>query len=56
MYDFTNIELGAEWLLLGSKEPVVRVLALADEVESSGGTNLPKVFIGGLGIHWWMVQ
>merc|ERR1712045_630277 len=44
-YDFTEIELGAEWFLLGSKESVVRV-ALADEVEG-GATSLPKIFIGG---------
>mmetsp|Transcript_1563 Transcript_1563/g.2145 ORF Transcript_1563/g.2145 Transcript_1563/m.2145 type:complete len:178 (+) Transcript_1563:47-580(+) len=44
-YDFTQIELGAEWFLLGGRESVTRV-ALSDEVEN-GSTSLPKVFIGG---------
>ena len=44
-YEFTEIELGAEWFLLGGKESVTRV-ALSDEVEN-GATSLPKIFIGG---------
>jgi glutaredoxin len=44
-YDYTKIELGAEWFLLGAEESVKRVL-LSREVEN-GATSLPKVFIGG---------
>lgn len=44
-YEFTKVELGAEWFLLGGKESVVRV-ALSEEVED-GATSLPKIFIGG---------
>lgn len=44
-YQFTEIELGAEWFLLGGKESVTRV-ALSEEVEG-GATSLPKIFIGG---------
>ena len=44
-YDFTEIELGKEWFLLGGKESVTRI-ALSEEVEG-GATSLPKVFIGG---------
>merc|ERR1719445_775941 len=44
-YEFKNIELGAEWFLLGPEESVTRV-ALSEEVEN-GATSLPKVFIGG---------
>lgn len=44
-YDYTTIELGAEWFLLGGEESKTRVL-LSEEVES-GATSLPKVFIGG---------
>ncbi len=44
-YEYKQIELGAEWFLLGGKESVTRV-ALADEIES-GATSLPKIFIGG---------
>lgn len=44
-YEFTEIELGAEWFLLGGKESVTRV-ALSEEAEG-GATSLPKVFIGG---------
>lgn len=44
-YEFTKIELGAEWFLLGGKESVARV-ALSEEVED-GATSLPKIFIGG---------
>mmetsp|Transcript_10082 Transcript_10082/g.14799 ORF Transcript_10082/g.14799 Transcript_10082/m.14799 type:complete len:180 (-) Transcript_10082:158-697(-) len=44
-YEFTRIELGAEWFLLGGKESVTRVV-LSEEVES-GSTSLPKIFIGG---------
>ena len=43
--DYTNVELGAEWFVLGGKESQTRVL-LSEEVES-GATSLPKVFIGG---------
>lgn len=44
-YEFTEIELGAEWFALGGKGSVTRV-ALSDEVEN-GATSLPKIFIGG---------
>ena len=44
-FDYTQIELGAEWFLLGGKESVTRV-ALSEEVDN-GATSLPKVFIGG---------
>jgi len=44
-YEFTKIELGAEWFLLGPKESVVRTI-LAEEVDN-GATSLPKIFIGG---------
>ena len=44
-YEYTNIELGKEWFLLGGEESETRV-ALSKEVES-GATSLPKVFIGG---------
>ena len=44
-YDFTKIELGAEWFLLGGKESVKRV-ALSNYVENQA-TSLPKIFIGG---------
>mmetsp|Transcript_22224 Transcript_22224/g.32458 ORF Transcript_22224/g.32458 Transcript_22224/m.32458 type:complete len:183 (+) Transcript_22224:29-577(+) len=44
-YEFTNIELGAEWFLLGGRDSVARI-ALSEEVES-GATSLPKIFIGG---------
>mmetsp|Transcript_27963 Transcript_27963/g.34505 ORF Transcript_27963/g.34505 Transcript_27963/m.34505 type:complete len:183 (-) Transcript_27963:27-575(-) len=44
-YQFTKIELGAEWFLLGGEESVTRV-ALSEEVED-GATSLPKIFIGG---------
>ena len=44
-YEFTEIELGAEWFLLGGEGSVTRV-ALSEEVED-GATSLPKVFIGG---------
>ena len=44
-YEYTNIELGKEWFLLGGEESVTRV-ALSKEVEN-GATSLPKVFIGG---------
>ena len=43
--EYTEIELGAEWFLLGGKESVTRV-ALSEEVEG-GATSLPKIFIGG---------
>lgn len=45
-YEFTEVELGAEWFLLGGKESVTRV-ALSDQVEG-GSTSLPKIFIGGM--------
>ena len=44
-YQFTEVELGAEWFALGGKESVTRV-ALSEEVEN-GATSLPKIFIGG---------
>ena len=44
-YDYTQIELGAEWFLLGGKNSVKRV-ALSEQVES-GATSLPKVFVNG---------
>jgi glutaredoxin-related protein len=44
-YQYTKIELGAEWFLLGGKGSAIRS-ALGSEVES-GATSLPKVFIGG---------
>ena len=44
-YQFTEVELGAEWFLLGGKESVTRVV-LSEEVEN-GATSLPKIFIGG---------
>jgi len=44
-YEYTNIELGKEWFLLGGEESETRV-ALSKEVEG-GATSLPKVFIGG---------
>lgn len=44
-YQFTKIELGAEWFLLGGKASVTRV-ALSEQVEN-GATSLPKIFIGG---------
>merc|ERR1719469_32176 len=44
-YEFTNIELGAEWFLLGGEASLTRV-ALSEEVDD-GATSLPKIFIGG---------
>jgi len=44
-YEFTQIELGKEWFLLGGKGSVTRV-ALSNESED-GATSLPKIFIGG---------
>jgi glutaredoxin 3 len=44
-YQFTQIELGAEWFLLGGKQSVTRI-ALSEELDN-GSTSLPKVFIGG---------
>ncbi|KAL3945905.1 MAG: hypothetical protein SGBAC_000056 [Bacillariaceae sp.] len=44
-YEFKEIELGAEWFLLGGRGSVTRV-ALSDEVVG-GATSLPKIFIGG---------
>ena len=44
-YEYTEIQLGAEWFLLGPKASVTRVV-LSKEVEN-GATSLPKVFIGG---------
>lgn len=43
--EFEQIELGAEWFLLGGKESVTRI-ALSEQLES-GATSLPKIFIGG---------
>merc|ERR1712032_177043 len=44
-YEYTNIELGKEWVLLGGEGSETRV-ALSKEVKD-GATSLPKVFIGG---------
>ena len=44
-FEYTNIELGAEWFLLNGEQSETRV-ALSKEVEG-GATSLPKVFIGG---------
>ena len=44
-YEYTKIELGAEWFLLGGEASRTRV-ALAKEV-SIGATSLPKIFVGG---------
>lgn len=44
-FEYTKIELGAEWFLLGPEASVKRV-ALSKMVEN-GATSLPKVFIGG---------
>lgn len=44
-YEYTEIELGAEWFTLGPKPSLIRT-ELAKEVEN-GATSLPKVFIGG---------
>mmetsp|Transcript_38907 Transcript_38907/g.117017 ORF Transcript_38907/g.117017 Transcript_38907/m.117017 type:complete len:188 (-) Transcript_38907:77-640(-) len=44
-YEYTNIELGAEWFLLGGEASQTRV-QLSKEVET-GATSLPKIFIGG---------
>ncbi len=44
-YQFTEVELGAEWFALGGKGSVTRV-ALSEQVDS-GATSLPKIFIGG---------
>ncbi len=43
-YPYKNIELGAEWFLLGGEESQTRV-----ELGKDGdfGTSLPKIFIGG---------
>merc|ERR1719491_383454 len=43
--EYTNIELGKEWFLLGGEASVTRV-ALSKEV-AGGATSLPKIFIGG---------
>lgn len=43
-YPYKNIELGAEWFLLGGEASQTRV-ELAKAVES-GATSLPKIFIG----------
>lgn len=44
-YDFKQIELGAEWFLLGGRNSVKRVLL--SQKEKSGATSLPKVFVNG---------
>ena len=44
-YPYKNIELGAEWFLLGGQASQTRV-ELANAVEN-GATSLPKIFIGG---------
>lgn len=44
-YAFEQLELGAEWFLLGSEESVARVEL--SKLADNGATSLPKVFIGG---------
>jgi glutaredoxin-related protein len=44
-YAFEEIELGAEWFMLGSEESVARVEL--SKLAENGATSLPKVFIGG---------
>jgi len=44
-YEYSKIELGLEWFLLGGEGSETR-MALSKEVES-GATSLPKIFIGG---------
>ena len=44
-YEYEQIELGAEWFLLGGKNSVKRV-ALAEMVDNKA-TSLPKVFVNG---------
>lgn len=44
-YDFTKLELGAEWFALGGRGSETRVL-LSKEVDN-GATSLPKIFVGG---------
>eukprot|EP00977_Amphora_coffeiformis_P016976 scaffold5383_cov222-Amphora_coffeaeformis.AAC.17 len=44
-YDYTKIELGAEWFLLGSKGSALRQVMGAEV--ANGATSLPKIFIGG---------
>lgn len=44
-YVFEQIELGAEWFLLGGEESVARVEL--SKLADNGATSLPKVFIGG---------
>jgi len=44
-YAFEEIELGAEWFLLGGEKSVARVEL--SKLAGNGATSLPKVFIGG---------
>ena len=44
-YAFEEIELGAEWFLLGPEKSVARVEL--SKLAENGATSLPKVFIGG---------
>ena len=44
-YEFTEIELGKEWFLLGGEGSVTRVALSAEAAD--GATSLPKIFIGG---------
>jgi len=44
-YDYTKIELGAEWFLLGGRGSALRKV-MGSEV-ANGATSLPKIFIGG---------
>lgn len=44
-YDFKQVELGAEWFLLGGEESVARVTL--SKMVDNGATSLPKIFIGG---------
>ena len=44
-YEYTKIELGAEWFLIGGKGSALRSV-MGAEVHD-GATSLPKIFIGG---------
>lgn len=47
-HDFEQVELGAEWFLLGAKESVARVeLSKFLSDDKNGATSLPKIFISG---------
>lgn len=44
-YEYTQVELGKEWFLLGGKGSALRQI-MGSEV-ANGATSLPKIFIGG---------